>query len=90
MSQRGNEGFPEKFVKMGPETRGACLEKILAREKPRQEGWERKELGCLRNRELVVLWDQSQPRREGGRKSCKLGQRHHVMSEGKWKSKSQF
>lgn len=34
MSQRGNEGFPEKcLVKIGPETRGACLEKILAREK---------------------------------------------------------
>lgn len=34
MSQRGNESFPEKcLVKIGPETRGACLEKILAREK---------------------------------------------------------
>lgn len=34
MSQRGYEGSPEKcLVKIGPETRGACLEKILAREK---------------------------------------------------------
>lgn len=34
MSQRGYEVSPEKcLVKIGPETRGACLEKILAREK---------------------------------------------------------
>lgn len=33
MSQRGNEGSPEKYLKIGPETRGACLDKILAREK---------------------------------------------------------
>lgn len=34
MSQRGNESSPEKcLVKIGPETRGACLDKILAREK---------------------------------------------------------
>ena len=61
--------------KMGPETRGACLEKMLARkENPSREVEEGRSWIAFEGQKVSPVIGQSEQGRDDGRKSCKLGQ----------------